>query len=137
MIEDLEELTVPEPIVYGNELFRGYHMILDCASCNSATYNKEVFYQFLKDVAIEIGAVTYGPPMSAHLDSGNPNSTGWFIAQVLEGITQITGNFITGTGEAYLDIVSSTPFDPEKVENLVRKTFQPGPCKIAFLARQA
>lgn len=139
MIEDLPpELQEPsietkqEPVSY-----RAYHMILDCSNCNVKTFDKENFYPFLRDVAESIGVLHYGPPVSAHMDSGDSKTTGWFIQQLLEGVTAVSGNFITDSGEAYIDVVSVVPFDPEKIEMLVRKYFQPGTTKNAFLARQA
>lgn len=119
------------------EIYHSYQMIADCSDCNVQAFNKYNFAIFGKDVAFEIGLVPFGPSMTMHSDNGDPQRTGWMYFQIMEGLAHISGTFIDGTKEIYLDIVSNKEFDAKVVEDIIKRYFSPNNIKTAFLARKA
>ena len=119
------------------ETARAFHMIADCSDCDEITFNKYNFAIFGKDVAFELGLTPFGPPVTVHFDDGTVKGTGWSYIQLLEGLVQISGVFISGTKEAYIDVTSYNEFEGKVVTDIINRYFKPKDIKTAFFARQA
>jgi S-adenosylmethionine/arginine decarboxylase-like enzyme len=114
----------------------GYHLSLDCASCNNNVKwpNRQQIVSFAKQLVIDIDMVPYGEPTVVHFGSGN--KTGYTLVQLIE-TSNICGHFCDDTGDCYLDIFSCKPFSNDAVLELVRKYFEPASVKLNFFERQA
>lgn len=114
-----------------------FHTIFDCSGCNTDTFNKNNITLFGKDVSLLIDVSVYGPPAIGNFDNGNEKQTGFFHAQILEGLSQINGHYVAHTGEAYIDIISLKPIDVENIQHLINQYYQPSKINIGFIARYA
>ena len=114
----------------------GYHLALDCRSCNDNVKfpNSKKIEDFAKQLVIDIHMVAYGEPQVVHF--GQDNKTGYTLVQLIE-TSNICGHFCDETGDAYIDVFSCKEFDPQTVVSLVKKYFEPEAIKMNFFTRQA
>ena len=126
---------------YGGEGVRGlapywgYHLILDCGSCNRVSIRSaEIINRFAKQLVKNIDMVAFGDPIVVHFGSGN--KAGYTLVQLIE-TSNICCHFVEETNDMYLDVFSCKPFQPTVVENLVNLYFSPEKINKIFLNRQA
>ena len=114
----------------------GYHLALDCRSCNDNVKfpNSQKIEDFAKQLVIDIDMVAYGEPQVVHF--GQDDKTGYTLVQLIE-TSNICGHFCDETGDAYIDVFSCKEFDPQSVVSLVKKCFEPESIKMNFFTRQA
>jgi len=78
--------------------------------------------------------VAYGQPQVQHFGSGN--KAGYTLVQLIE-TSNITAHFVEETNDMYLDVFSCKPFEPQTVEEVVDRFFQPDAKNVLFFTRQA
>lgn len=119
------------------EGYWGYHLILDCKDCDlDAIKDAQNIRIFTKTLIDEIDMKAYGDPIIEHFGKHNPAVAGYSLLQLIE-TSSITGHFAEGSGDAYLDIFSCKPYDPEIAKGVVRRFFRPKKIKTTYLTRQA
>lgn len=118
------------------ELYWGYHLILDCKNCNdNCKYpNGYKIEEFARRLVKDIDMVAYGEPQVVHF--GKDDKTGYTLVQLIE-TSNISGHFCDDTGDIYLDVFSCKPYDISVVKNLVKEYFQPEKIRTTYLTRQA
>ena len=117
--------------------FWGYHLILDCKSCEiKKIINKKAILKFCKELVREIEMKAYGKPLAVHFAGHNPNVGGFSLVQLIE-TSAITGHFVDANGDVYLDIFSCKRFEIKKVIYMVEKHFKPKTIREIFIIRQA
>lgn len=113
----------------------GYHLLLDLGSCNPvAVRSKPVIVKFTKTLVKNIDMVAYGAPQVVRF--GTDDKMGYTLVQLIE-TSNITAHFCESTNDAYLDIFSCKPFEPQKVLNLVKEVFEPTTFQTRFVLRRA
>jgi S-adenosylmethionine/arginine decarboxylase-like enzyme len=114
----------------------GYHLMLDCAGCNIASISsKEVIYQFVKDLVVQIEMVPHGEPIIEYLLEGDPKQ-GFSLMQLIT-TSNICGHFMELDGTAYFDIFSCKEFDLKLAQDIVKQYFNPSKIKVNFITRDA
>lgn len=83
----------------------GWHLILDCASCNLNIQSPNAIREFVADLVHEIDMKAYGDPIIVHFATHDPQKGGYSLVQLIE-TSAITGHFVDSNGDAYLDIFS-------------------------------
>ena len=115
----------------------GYHLILDCKSCNRESLRDEKNIKtFVKALVEGIDMVAYGEPTLAHFATHNEHAAGYSLVQLIE-TSSITAHFAENIGELYLDVFSCKPFEIEDAKKVVEEFFNPGSIKTTYLTRQA
>ena len=115
----------------------GYHLILDCKSCDkSKITKKENIAAFVKHLVDKIDMKSYGQPLLEHFATHDPTKGGYSLVQLIE-TSAITGHFVDENGDVYLDIFSCKEFSIETVKQIVTEFFSPERIKTIFLTRQA
>lgn len=114
----------------------GWHLILDCASCNDNVRNGTVIKAFVEELVPAIDMKAYGQPLIEHFANHDPSKGGFSLVQLIE-TSAITGHFVDSNGDAYLDIFSCKTIDVEIALAVIRKYFNPMSIKMHFLTRQA
>jgi len=115
----------------------GYHLVLDCAACEQAAVRDPArIAAFSRDLIARIDMKAYGEPMIEHFAEHTPEAAGYSLLQLIE-TSNIAGHFSDLTGDAYLDIFSCKPFDPEAAKTVVREHFSPAHIEATFLTRRA
>ena len=105
--------------------FWGWHLLLDIKSCNIESITSEdTLSRFLSVLVERIDMVAYGDPLIKHFATHDLEKAGYSIVQLIE-TSNITGHFVDKNGDAYLDIFSCKPFQPEDVKAVVREFFSP------------
>ncbi len=105
--------------------FWGYHLLLDLRGCDiEMITNADHLRNFLKTLVERIDMVAYGEPMIAHFATHDPEKAGYSIVQLIE-TSNITGHFVDKNGDAYIDVFSCKPFQPDHVVDVVREFFSP------------
>ena len=113
----------------------GYHLILDASGCDKdAIANREVVYDFVKELVEAIDMVAYGEPQIIHFGSGNKE--GFTLVQLIE-TSNICAHFVNEHGHMYLDVFSCKPFEPSIVHDVTKKHFKFDKYNTAFVERQA
>ena len=114
----------------------GWHLILDCAGCNSNILDKAKVAEFAKTLVERIDMKAYGEPIVEHFATHDPLKGGFSLVQLIE-TSAITGHFVDATGEMYLDIFSCKFIPVDKAVEVVKEYFTPKSVKMHFLTRQA
>lgn len=105
--------------------FWGWHLLLDIKSCDiDSITNAEHLAGFLTALVERIDMVAYGDPIIQHFATHDPEKAGYSIVQLIE-TSNITGHFVDKNGDAYIDVFSCKPFQPEDVIAVVREFFAP------------
>jgi S-adenosylmethionine/arginine decarboxylase-like enzyme len=116
-------------------MYWGYHLILDCASCNSDSIRSaETIREFAKTLVKTIDMVAYGEPTIVHF--GSDNKAGYTLVQLIE-TSNICAHYVEETNDMYLDVFSCKPFQYCDVERVVTNYFSPERINKVFLTRQA
>ena len=117
--------------------FWGWHLLLDIRGCNiDAIKSEDTHRAFLKALVERIDMVAYGDPMIAHFATHDQEKAGYSIVQLIE-TSNITGHFVDKNGDAYVDIFSCKPFQPNDVIAVVREFFNPEHITDKFIYRLA
>jgi S-adenosylmethionine/arginine decarboxylase-like enzyme len=115
----------------------GYHLILDCKSCDKEKFqDPEYIKTFIKTLVEEIDMKAYGEPILEHFATHNPLAGGYSLVQLIE-TSDITAHFVDLNGDAYFDIFSCKPFDILTAEHVIQDFFNPQSIKKIYLERQA
>lgn len=115
----------------------GYHLILDCKSCDlKKVADKENIIRFVKTLVSAIDMKAYGEPIVEHFATHDPQKAGNSLVQLIE-TSSITAHFVDIDGQAYIDIFSCKEFSQEEAKRVVREFFSPKEIKMHFLTRQA
>jgi S-adenosylmethionine/arginine decarboxylase-like enzyme len=105
--------------------FWGWHLLLDIKACDIDTIkNEENLSRFLSTLVERIDMVAYGDPVIKHFATHDPEKAGYSIVQLIE-TSNITGHFVDKNGDAYIDVFSCKPFQPEEVIAVVKEFFAP------------
>lgn len=113
----------------------GYHLIINAGGCDISTVtDASHINKFAKDLVKRIDMVAYGEPQIIHF--GEDNKAGYTLVQLIE-TSNICAHFCDDTGDAYLDVFSCKPFDPNTVLQMVDEYFLPTRVNHHFLERQA
>jgi len=119
-----------------NKTYWGYHLILDCSSCN---YKKITdvnnIKEFLNKLIPAINMVAHGEPIIEFLLPGEDNQ-GYSVLQMIT-TSNITAHFVNRDGAGYIDIFSCKQFDTEIACDYVREFFEPANIKQQLIFRQA
>lgn len=124
--------------IYASECdFWGYHLILDCKSCEiDKITDRDTLALFVKTLVKEIDMKAYGEPILEHFAEHDPEAAGFSLMQLIE-TSSITGHFVDINGDAYIDIFSCKVYDIEKAKAVVQKFLNPQKIRATFLSRQA
>jgi S-adenosylmethionine/arginine decarboxylase-like enzyme len=113
----------------------GYHLIMDCAA-GSKVDDKENIHAFIKELVPAIDMVAYGEPWIERFATHDATKAGISFCQMIE-TSNITGHFVDGSGDFYIDVFSCKPFEPQTVADLVNKYFSPKHVKAGMIERDA
>lgn len=115
----------------------GYHLILDCASCEvEKIQDKNNVYNFIKSLVKRIDMEPIGEPYIEYTAAEFPDKAGFTAVQVIV-TSSIVAHFIDSTGDLYLDVFSCKEFNNDDVIDEVNKYFSPKKIRVNFLTRQA
>lgn len=113
----------------------GYHLMLDCADCDEyAIRDRDVIYNFTKQLVKDIDMVAYGEPQIVNFGTGN--KAGYTLVQLIE-TSNICAHFVNEEKAIYLDVFSCKEFDPAVVKKLVRQYFDAVNIRPTWMVRQA
>lgn len=105
--------------------FWGWHLLLDIKACDKTLITSEDnLRNFLTALIQRIDMVAYGDPIIKHFATHDPEKAGYSIVQLIE-TSNITGHFVDKNGDAYIDVFSCKPFQPQDVIDVVREFFAP------------
>lgn len=114
----------------------GYHLALDCKSCNKDKITDKVFIvTFTKHIIETAGMVPYGLPQIEYLLTGTENA-GYSVLQMIT-TSNFTAHFIDSSGDAYVDLFSCKEFDVQKIAGTVKVMLEAQDMKATLLHRQA
>jgi S-adenosylmethionine/arginine decarboxylase-like enzyme len=114
----------------------GYHLALDCKSCNKDKIaDKEFIAMFTKHVIKTAEMVEFGKPQIEYLLPGTDNA-GYSVLQMIT-TSNFTAHFIDSSGDAYVDLFSCKEFDVEKIIGTVKVMLEAKDMKATLLHRQA
>lgn len=114
----------------------GYHLALDCKSCNKEKISdKEFIASLVKDIIDTAEMVAFGNPQIEYLLPGTANA-GYSVLQMIT-TSNITAHFIDESGDAYVDLFSCKEFDVQKVIGIVKQLLEPEDMRATLLHRQA
>ena len=113
----------------------GYHLILDCSDCNNNIKNKDIIYQFVKQLVNNIDMIAHGEPVIEYLTPNESNS-GYSLMQMIT-TSNITAHFVDSNNSAYIDVFSCKEFDNNVVLEVVNEYFNPKKIKVNFITRHA
>ena len=115
----------------------GHHLLLDLEACTTeAVRSASAIRGFVRELVDAIDMQAYGEPILAHFAEHKPEAAGWSLVQLIE-TSSITGHFCDLTGDAYLDVFSCKPFDPEIALDVVGRWFAPRRVTQSLVVRQA
>lgn len=114
-----------------------YHTIFDCSNCDINTFNKNNITLFGKDIGFILNVPVVGPPAIGHYDNGNTKETGFFHLQIYERLVQLSGHYVSDTGQVFLDLITGFPIETKEIEHLIEKYFRPSNINLGFIARIA
>lgn len=113
----------------------GFHLVADFGKCLSSSIRcPRNIISFSKTLVKEIDMVAYGEPLVKHFGEGN--KSGYTLVQLIE-TSNICAHFVEETDDIYLDVFSCKKFDPDTVERVVKRYFNPATSAKLFLNRQA
>lgn len=114
----------------------GFHLALDCKSCNKDKIsNKEFIAMFTKHIIEIADMVPYGDPQIEYLLAGTDNA-GYSVLQMIT-TSNFTAHFIDESGDAYVDLFSCKEFDIQKIAGTVKVMLEATDMKATLLHRQA
>lgn len=120
-----------------NSKYWGYHLILDCASCDVAKIqDKDNVYNFIKSLVKRIDMQPIGEPRIEYTAAEFPDKAGFTAVQIIV-TSSIVAHFIDSTGELYLDVFSCKEFNNDDVIDEINQAFSPKKIRTNFLTRQA
>lgn len=112
----------------------GYHLSLNCYECDGeAIKNYNTVYDFTKELVEAIDMVAYGEPQIVHFGEGDKE--GFTMVQLIE-TSNICAHFVNESNAVYLDVFSCKNFDPQDVEQVVRKYFVAPQILARFIERE-
>jgi len=115
----------------------GYHLMLDCKACEiEKITDRDHLAKFVKVLIAAIDMKSYGETILEHFAEHDPEAAGYSLLQLIE-TSSITGHFVDKNGDAYIDIFSCKPFDPEIAVKTVQEWLHPEKIKKNFITRQA
>ena len=117
--------------------YLGYHLILDCGGCDPALmsdYNN--VDQWIRQLVRDIDMQPIGEPRIEYTAAEFPDKAGFTVVQVIV-TSSIVAHFVDGLGQIYLDVFSCKTFDPEVVEQSMKKFFGCKKNRKYWLTRQA
>jgi len=115
----------------------GYHLILDVKGCHlPCARNPDYIRTFVADLVDAIDMEAYGDTQIVHFGKPEENKSGWTFVQLITTSTMM-GHFLDHNGDAYIDVFSCKPFDPEIVKEKLQVYFWPENIKVDFKQRQA
>jgi S-adenosylmethionine/arginine decarboxylase-like enzyme len=114
----------------------GYHLALDCKSCNKDKITDKLFIvMFTKHIIETAEMVPYGLPQIEYLLTGTENA-GYSVLQMIT-TSNFTAHFIDSSGDAYVDLFSCKEFDVQKIAGTVKVMLEAQDMKATLLHRQA
>ena len=114
----------------------GLHLLLDIAGCNDNITREQSIRDFVRELVERIDMVAYGEPVIQHFATHSYDAAGYSLVQLIE-TSAITGHFSDHNRDAYLDVFSCKPFEPEQVIEVVEKYFAPHSIHSLFVPREA
>jgi S-adenosylmethionine/arginine decarboxylase-like enzyme len=115
----------------------GYHVSLDMGGCNKKKItDREHLISWVKALVDAIDMKAYGEPEAVHFAEHDPGKAGYTVTQLIE-TSNICGHFVDATGEAYIDVFSCKPFDPDVVAEVCGEWFEPQTGDLMFRERGA
>lgn len=115
----------------------GYHLILDCKSCDiDSITDRYNIHSFIKELVKTIDMIAYGEPIIEHFAEFDPDKAGYSLVQLIE-TSSITAHFVDKNGDAYIDIFSCKPYSEDDAIKCVKKYFEPEQVRKTILTRQA
>jgi S-adenosylmethionine/arginine decarboxylase-like enzyme len=113
----------------------GHHLLINARRCApNPIRSKPIIETFSRTLVKDIKMVPYGKPQVVMFGSGNKK--GYTLVQLIE-TSNITGHFVEETNDMYLDVFSCKDFNPEKVQELIQKYFQPQSMQSLLVRRDA
>jgi S-adenosylmethionine/arginine decarboxylase-like enzyme len=120
-----------------NNMYWGYHLILDCKSGDLDKVKSGTnITDFVNALVPGIDMVSYGNPVVEHFATHIPEAAGYSLVQLIE-TSSITGHFVDLNGDCYIDIFSCKEFDIETAKGIVQEYFNPTQMRVTYLTRQA
>jgi S-adenosylmethionine/arginine decarboxylase-like enzyme len=114
----------------------GYHLALDCKSCNKEKITDKKFIRmFVKHIIGVAEMVAHGEPQIKYLLPGT-NNAGYSVLQMIT-TSNFTAHFIDSSGDAYVDLFSCKEFDIQKVAGTIKVMLEAEDMKATLLHRQA
>lgn len=115
----------------------GYHLILDCGSCDAAKMSDyDNVDKWIRQLVKDIDMQPIGEPRIEYTAAEFPDKAGFTVVQVIV-TSSIVAHFVDGLGQIYLDVFSCKQFDPVVVETSMIKHFGAKKNRKYFLTRQA
>jgi len=115
----------------------GYHLILDCGSCNENISDTKIIRKMLDTLVKRVDMQAVGPPIIKFLKEGDPHLQGYSCIQLIE-TSSITMHLNDAPeSSAYIDVFSCKEFKPADAIAVVNEFFAPDDIKSQFLHRQA
>jgi S-adenosylmethionine/arginine decarboxylase-like enzyme len=115
----------------------GYHLSLDLGGCDKTRItDREHLVAWVKHLVAAIDMKAYGEPECVHFAEHDPGKAGYTLTQLIE-TSNICGHFVDATGEAYIDVFSCKPFDPDVVAEVCAEWFDPQTGDLMFRERGA
>lgn len=113
----------------------GRHLILNARKCNSIRIdNQRTIELFAQQMVKKIDMVPFGQPQVLYFGEGN--KAGYSLLQWIE-TSNITGHFVSETGDMYLDVFSCKWFDEHVARAVVQEWFQPESIDMKVINRDA
>lgn len=113
----------------------GYHLMLDCKSCNKNVSDPKAIYDFNKELVQRIDMVAHGEPIIEFMLPGDPKQ-GFSLVQLIT-TSNICAHFMDFDRTAYLDVFSCKEFDPNIVKDVFVKYFEPEKMRVNYITRNA
>ncbi len=115
----------------------GMHLIADAAGCRrDIVTDAEQLADFVCDLVEAIDMRAHGAPRIEHFAEHTPDAAGYSLVQLIE-TSNITGHFCDLTGDAYIDIFSCKPFNPDIAVDLIRDRLGARSVSRTVIMRQA
>ena len=90
----------------------------------------------VSDLVEGIDMKASGAPVIEHVAQHTPEAAGYPLVQVIE-TSNITGHFCDLTGDAYIDVFSCKPFEPDIAVDLILERLGAGSVSRTVIIRQA
>lgn len=113
----------------------GYHLLLDCTAGTNVS-SRENIIAFVKELVRAIDMEAYGEPWCERFATHDITKSGYSLCQMIT-TSNITGHFVDGDGNFYIDVFSCKEFDCDKVCEVVQFYFAPKKIEQKFIYREA